>query len=206
MSEFEWIKYTVFHISDGFEDMRWKKAGSLKYAFAVVILLFFGLIASERLSGFQFGIKDEKTFSVVPYMIKSIVVFSAWTVGNWAVCTLLDGEGTLKNICIYSAYSLVPYTAQLYANTVLSHILISDEQVFMDIIRIVCTCWSAVLIFSAVKAVHRYSVAKTAGTVLLTVFAMFIMLFLAVLFMSLMQQVWFFISSVYTEISYRIRV
>jgi len=205
VSEIEWLKYSVTHIGEGFEDMKWKKAGSLKLAFLTVLLLFFGLIARERLSGFQFGSIDEKTFSIVPYAVRSIVSFSAWTIGNWAVCTLLDGEGTLRNICIYSAYSLVPYTAQLYINTLFSHILTGDEKIFMDIVEIVCTVWSMVLVFTALKTVHRYSVLKTATAVVLTLFAMFIMLFLLVLFASLLQQIWQFVSAVFTEIFYRLR-
>ena len=202
----EWVKHSITHPAEGFEDMRWKKAGSLKIAFAIVLLLFLAQIADGRLYGFQFGISYDKTFNIIPYIVKSIVLFGAWVVGNWAVCNLLDGEGTMKNICIYSAYALIPYIAQIFINVLLSHILIQDEAVFMQAIRIIGVGWSVILLFSAIKSVHQYSFGKTVFAIILTIVAMLIMLFLLVLFMSLIQQVYIFISTIYTEISYRVRV
>ena len=206
LTQRQWVKHAVIHPFEGFEDMRWKKSGSLKIAMLIVLLLFFGEIAYGRLYGFQFYISYDKTFNIIPYMVRSFVLFGAWTVGNWAVCTLLEGEGTLRNICIYSAYSLIPYIVQLYANVLLSHILVRDESIFMQVIELIGTCWTVILLFSAVKSVHQYSLKKTVLAVVLTIAAMLIMLFLLVLFMSLIQQVYIFISTVYTELSYRARV
>ena len=202
----EWVKHAVTHPFEGFEDMRWKKSGSLKVAFLIVFLLFLATIADGRLYGFQFGVSYDKTFNIIPYIVKSIVLFAAWVVGNWSICTLLDGEGTMKNICIYSAYALVPYIAQIFITTILSHFLIQDEVVFIQAIRIIGIGWSVILLFSAIKSVHQYSFGKTVFAIVLTIVAMLIMLFLLVLFMSLVQQVYIFISTIYTEISYRIRV
>lgn len=201
----QWVRHAITHPFEGFEDMRWKKAGSLKIAFFIVFLLFISQIAEERLYGFQFYISYDKIFNVVPFVMKSVVIFAAWTIGNRAVCTFLDGEGTLRNICIYSAYALVPYIAQSFINTLLSHILIRDEFVFMEAIRIIGVCWTIMLLFSAVKAVHQYSFKQTVFAVIFTVAAMLIMLFLLVLFMSLIQQIYLFISTIYMEISYRLR-
>lgn len=201
----QWVRHAITHPFEGFEDMRWKKAGSLKIAFFIVFLLFISQIAEERLYGFQFYISYDKIFNVVPFILKSVVIFAAWTIGNRAVCTFLDGEGTLRNICIYSAYALVPYIAQSFINTLLSHILIRDEFVFMEAIRIIGVCWTIMLLFSAVKSVHQYSFKQTIFAVIFTVAAMLIMLFLLVLFMSLIQQIYLFISTVYMEITYRLR-
>lgn len=206
LTQRQWVRHAVTHPIEGFEDMRWKKSGSVRIAFFIVFLLFIGEIFDERLFGFQFGIPYDKTFSIVPYLVKSFVLFGAWVVGNWAVCTLLDGEGTMKNICIYSAYSLVPYIVQLFVNVLLSHVLVSDEVVFINVIRLIGVGWTVILLFSAVRSVHQYSGGKAVFAVILTIAAMLIMLFLLVLFMSLVQQIWIFILSVYTEISYRFRV
>ena len=206
LTQKQWVRHAVTHPVEGFEDMRWKKAGSLKIALLVIVLLFFGEIASGRLYGFQFYISYDKTFNIVPYIVRSFVLFGAWVIGNWSVCTLLDGEGTLRNICVYSAYALIPYVVQLYLNVILSHFLIRDEYVFMQIIELIGVGWTAILLFSAIKSVHQYSFKKTVLAVVLTLAAMFIMLFLLVLFMSLIQQIFIFISTVYTELSYRAKV
>lgn len=206
LNQAQWVKHAVVHPVEGFEDMRWKKSGSLKISFLIIFLLFLSEIAADRLSGFQFFSVYDKIFNVVPYIVRSFVLFGAWVVGNWSVCTLLDGEGTMRNICIYSAYALVPYVIQSFAVTLLSHILITDEAVFLQMIRLAGICWSAVLLFSAVRSVHQYSAGKTVFAVILTAAAMLIMLFLLVLVLSLIQQVCIFVFTVFTEISYRVRV
>ncbi len=206
LKQSEWVKHAVTHPIEGFEDMRWKKSGSLKIAVVIVLLFFFAQVAHARLYGFQFGQPHDKTFSIVPYFVKSVVLFAAWTIGNWAVCTLLDGEGTARNICIYSAYSLIPYIVQTYVNVFLSHILVRDEAVFMQVIEIIGVGWSAVLLFSAIRSVHQYSAGKTCMAIVMTIASMFVMLFLLVLFISLVQQIWMFVSTVWTEVTYRFRV
>lgn len=202
----QWVGYAVSHPIDGFEDMRHKKSGSLKIAFFIVLMLFFALIAHERLRGFQFGSVQYKTFSAVPYLMKSAVIFGAWVVGNWAVCTILSGEGTMRDICVCSAYSLVPFIGQMLVNVLLSHVLVRDEAVFMQMIALIGTLWSGLLLFSAVRAVHGYSVSKTFFAILLTLAAVVIMLILFVLLLSLIQQIYIFVSTIVTEIAYRIRV
>jgi len=202
----QWVKHVVFHPFEGFEDLRWKKGGTLKYTAIIIVALFFAMIADDRWCGFQFRPLPDAMFSVVPYIMKSVVYFLAWVLGNWAICTLLDGEGTMKNICIYSSYALIPYIVSTFVNVFLSHILVRDEQVFFSTVYYIGLIWSALLLFSAIKSVHQYTFTKTVAAIILTLFAMLVILFLAVLFLSLFQKVYVFFYSLYTEILYRIRV
>jgi hypothetical protein len=151
----QWLKYAVMHPFEGFEDMRWKKAGSIRYSIVIVLLWFVAAVFYNRLYGFQFYASPDKLFNVIPYIVRTIVLFLTWVVGNWAVCTLLEGEGTMRNIFIYSAYALVPYVASLFIGVLLSHVLIRDEAVFIDTVYILGLGWSAVLVFSAIRATNR---------------------------------------------------
>ena len=47
----QWVRHAVTHPIEGFEDMRWKKSGSLKIAFLIVGLLFLAELAYGRLYG-----------------------------------------------------------------------------------------------------------------------------------------------------------
>lgn len=202
----QWVKHAVFHPFEGFEDLRWKKGGTLKYTAIIIFALFIALIAIDRWCGFQFRPLPDAMFSVVPYIMRSVVYFLAWVLGNWAICTLLDGEGTMKNIAIYSSYALIPYIGQMFAQVILSHILVRAEAVFFDTVYYVGIIWTVLLLFNAVKAVHQYTFTKTVIAIILTLFAMLVILFLAVLFLSLFQKVYVFFYSLYTEILYRVRV
>ena len=51
---------------------------------------------------------------------------------------------------------------------------------------------------------QQYSVLKAIGTAILTVVGMAVIAFVVILFFYLIQQVWGFISSVFSEISYRL--
>ncbi|MCR5717792.1 MAG: YIP1 family protein [Oscillospiraceae bacterium] len=202
----QWVVHAVTHPAEGFEDMRWKKAGSLKITAVILLLWFAGAILHGRMYGFQFFAVPEKVFNIVPFLVQTVVIFLAWVIGNWSVCTLLDGEGNMRNIAVYSAYALVPYVVSLYAEVLLSHILIRDEGIFLQIISVTGTLWTAVLLFSAIRSVHQYTAFKTVLAVLLTIAAMLIMLFLLVLALSLLQNVWLFVYSVFTELMYRLKV
>lgn len=206
LNDRQFVKHVITHPFEGFEDLRWKKKGSMKIAILIVFLLFFQQVAYSRLYGFQYYSDYDKIFNIVPYVFRSFVLFGTWVVANWAMCTLFDGEGSMKNIFIYSAYALIPYIAGYLIGTLLSHFLIKDEYIFIQAFEIIGTCWTFVLALSAMKAVHQFSFGKTIALILLTVVAMVAMLFLLVLLLTLFQQVLIFILTIYTELSYRLRV
>lgn len=206
LNDKQFVKHVITHPFEGFEDLRWKKKGSMKIAILIIFLLFFQQVAFSRLYGFQYYSDYDKIFNIVPYIFRSFILFGTWVVANWAMCTLFDGEGSMKNIFIYSAYALIPYIAGYLIGTLLSHFLIRDEYIFIQSFEIIGTCWTFVLAISAMKAVHQFSFGKTIALILLTLVAMIAMLFLLVLLLTLFQQVLIFILTIYTELSYRLRV
>lgn len=200
-----WLKHVIFHPVEGFEDLRWKKQGSIKVSMIIVVALFIAMVAQRRLMGFQFNMSYDKIFNVIPIIVQSVVYFFTWVIGNWAICTLFNGEGTLKNICIYSAYALVPYIVCTFIAVFFSNFLVQEEGIWVYFIQYVGLGWSIILMIQAMRAVHQYTFGKTLLSMVMTVVAMLIILFLAILLLSLFQQVYVFVYSVYTEVVYRIR-
>ena len=200
-----WLKHVVFHPVEGFEDLRWKKKGSMKIALIIVLGLFISMVVRERLRGPQFYMPNDKLFNVIPLLVQSVVFFFTWVIGNWAVCTLFNGEGTLKKICIFSAYALVPYVVCTYISVFLSNFMTQDEAIWVNFVYYVGLCWSIVLLIQAMRAVHQYTFGMTLLSMVATLLAMIIILFLAILLLSLFQQVYVFGYSIYTEIAYRVR-
>lgn len=200
-----WLKHVIFHPVEGFEDLRWKKQGSIKIAMIIVFLLFVAMVADRQLTGFQFNTAYVKVFNIVPLLVQSVVYFFTWVIGNWALCTLFDGEGTLKKICIYSAYALVPYIVCTFLAVFVSNFIVQEESIWMNAISYLGIIWSVVLMVQAMKAAHQYTFGKTLVSKFFTIVAMLLILFLAILLLSLFQQVYAFGYSIYTEISYRIR-
>ncbi|MGN1133851.1 MAG: Yip1 family protein, partial [Oscillospiraceae bacterium] len=160
-SELGWLKHVIFHPVEGFEDLRWKKKGSVKISLIIVALLFVTMVAYKRLTGFQFNDSYERIFNVVPVFVQSVVIFFTWVLGNWAVCTLFNGEGTLKKILINSAYALVPFIVCTLIAVVLSNVLVQDESIWFYFILFVGIGWSAILLIQGIRAVHQYSFGKT---------------------------------------------
>jgi hypothetical protein len=202
----QFVGHVLAHPIEGFEDLRWKKKGSIPIAIAVVVLFFVGMILEERAYGFQFYVSYEKIFNIVPFLVQSVVLFLTWVVANWAMCTLVDGEGSMKRIFIYSAYALIPLVACTLLHTFLSRFFVQDEYVFIVTIQYIGYAWTGLLLITSQKAVHQFTIGKTLLCILFTVLAMIAILFLLVLLLTLIQQVIIFIMSIYTEISYRIRV
>ncbi len=206
LTQGQFVKHVLTHPFEGYEDLRWKKSGSMAIAWGIVFLLFVQQFAYSRFYGFQYYVEYEKIFNIMPYLIRSVILFLTWVVANWAMCTLFDGEGTMKRIFINSAYALIPYILSYLIGTFISHFLVMDEFVFIELIQIAGTCWTFVLMISAMKAVHQFSFIKTIVLIALTIVAMIAILFLLVLLLTLFQQILIFILSVYTELSYRLRV
>ncbi len=201
----QFVKHVLFHPFEGFEDLRWKKGGSMKIAVGVLVVLFVEQLVYDNLYGFQYKIVYDKLFNIVPYIFSSFILFITFVVANWAMCTLFDGEGSMKNIFINTAYALIPYISGCLIGTVMSHFLVAEEMIFISAIEIIGTAWTFVLFLSGIKAVHQFSLGKTIALLVLTVVAMIAMLFLLILLLTLFQQVLIFVFSLYTEISYRIR-
>lgn len=199
----KWPFYVARHPFEGFEDVRWKKAYNSKVALVIVLCFFIVNVCQRRMTGFLFQTYFTKVFNVVPIFSSSVLIFFIWVVGNWSLCTLFDGEGKMNEIMCVSAYALVPYIISQVVVIFASNVLTRQESTIITLITYVGFVWSAVLMISAMKALHQYTMPKTILAIIFTIVAMVIIVLVLILLVSLFQQVVMFAYSIWTELMYR---
>ena len=138
-------------------------------------------------------------------LLKFIVVpVVLWCVGNWCLTTLFDGEGSFKDIFIATGYSLAPLPLFVTVSTILSNVVTTSEGSMVSLLVTIGYIWVALLLFFGMMVTHDYSMGKNFITVLGTIVAMAIIMFVAILFSSLVVKMITFVVSIFTEIGNRV--
>ncbi|MBQ8202954.1 MAG: YIP1 family protein [Clostridia bacterium] len=196
--------YTLTHPSDGFGQFKYRKELPSYLLSAIIILAFFLIKVYEYFgTGYIFNTNEPEDYSILSTFIGSIAIYILFVVGNWAVCSLMDGNGKMKEIASVTAYSLIPYIVSLLVNTVLSNFLSLDEGMMLNIVTIIGVVWAGMLLIVGLSQIHQYYIGKTVWTTILSVFAMIIIAVLVFLLFSLVQQVLYFGNSIIEELRLR---
>jgi hypothetical protein len=204
MSPYAYPFYILIHPFDGFQEMLFNRKQSVKISFQILLLWFLAAVLYRQNLDFAFNPYDPNEFNVLYLLFGTLVLFILGVISNWAFCTLADGEGKFSDIWIVSAYALLPYMIGIYARIILSKFMIIPEAVFLQYILLICGIWSGWLVFVGLKTVHDYTVKGTLFSLVMTVFGIVSILFLAFLSYSLYEEVYGFVMNVANEILFRI--
>ena len=195
--------YTARHPVDGFSQFRDRNI--MSYVVAVVLLAIWFLISviDYFYTGFPFNTNRVENYRLIYTVLQTVGVFILFIIANYAICTLFEGKGKFKEIFCAVSYCLLPMLICKAIGIVMSQFMAENEGAFISIVVWVGILWSAVLLLMALSTVHQYSFGKTIASILLTLFGMCVILFLIILFYSLLSQLMTFLQSLVTEISLR---
>ena len=196
--------HLIFHPFDGFWDLKHEKRGNMKSAMVIVALVILTYIMQRQLTGFLFNYNDLKSLNIFTEIISVVLPFFLWCVANWCLTTLMDGEGSFRDIVITTAYALVPIIIINIPLILVSHALTLEEGAFYYFFNSFSWTWSVILIILGTMVVHQYSLAKTLFTCVLIVVGMGLIVFIGLLFFSLLQQMFGFVYIIYREIAFRL--
>jgi hypothetical protein len=194
----------IFHPFDGFWDIKHEKRGSMAAAVVLVVLLLAVTLFDYQFKGFLFmEDKLRMRVSLITEILKIGLPFILWVFASWSLTTLLDGEGSLKDIAIATAYCLLPMILIKVPMTLASNFVTVDEGAFITVFNGISYFWAGLLLFISVVVTHQYTVPKAILTILMSVVCMGILLFLSMLVVTLAQQIVSFFMMVYQEASIR---
>ena len=138
--------------------------------------------------------------------MNSLSVFATWVAGiilfiasNWAVTTLLNGKGGMADITEVVGYSLIPVELAMILHIILSNFVILEEGMIINVLVGIGIVWFLFMVIAGLCTIHEYGLGKNIASIFLSFVAAAIIIFLGVLFFTLIEQMITFIVDVARE-------
>ncbi len=187
------------HPAETMEDLKQKKNGSVVYATLLLLAYSVAAVIKAVATGFLYSSARTEDFNIISVLSSSSVLVVLFVVANWALCTLLNGEGRMVDIYVMTCYNLTPLIIGDLVSTFFSGFLLPDEYVFVNIFATCMSLWFVVLMIYGVMTIHNYSLWGTLLNLIISLVAMAVIFFLIFLFVVLVQQLYVFIFTIFTE-------
>lgn len=199
----KYAKYVIFHPFNGFWEIKKQKRANVLSSTILLLALIIIFILRRQFTGFVINNNDLRTMNVWIQITIVITPFILWCTANWSVTTLMDGEGSFKDIYITTAYALIPIILFNVPLLILSNTLVLEEMTIYHLVDTISIIWSIFLMLVGIMTIHQFTMSKTIGTIIVALVGMVAILTLILLFFSLMQQIVNFGQLIYFELFQR---
>ena len=193
----------MMHPFDGFWDLKHEKRGSVRAAIVYLVVVILTFFYQAIGTGYIMNPRGIYT-TVFAQAISVLVPFFLWVVANWCLTTLFDGEGSLKDIFIATSYSLIPLPLLIIPSTIASNFVTGNEVTLVNLLADFAFIWAILLIFFGMMVTHDYTLTKNLIICLCTIVGMVFIMFVGILFSTLLGKIVSFISNIIIEINYRL--
>lgn len=195
--------HIIFHPFDGFWDLKHERRGSLKSAFVILLVTIAAFFYKSIGTAYIHDPSDAGYMSVVGNITAVVVPVLLWVIANWCITTLFEGEGSMKDIFVATCYSLTPLPLLMIPAVLLTNVLTLDEAGIIAMLNGFAFLWMGILLVFGTMITHDYSLGKNIITCIVTVLGMAFIMFIIILFSTLMTQIVGFISNIAVELSFR---
>ena len=203
----ESVKYAfhvITHPFDGFWDLTHEKRGTLAAANTFMFLFLLTRVIKLLYTNFQFISTAIQYIDVFEEAASLLAPFLILCLANWAMTTLFEGKGRFKDIYIGMCYALVPYILIQLPMVLVSNMLTFEEGSLYTVMISLSLVWCGFLAFVGLMEIHDYGPGKTFIFIIVTIFGAAVIIFLLLVFFSLLSDAVSYFVSIYREIVYRL--
>lgn len=193
-------KYLLGHPFKGFDEMKSEKRGSLAFCLFVLALSCILNVLEYVYTGFLVNYNNLYRVSTLYLMAVTAFPVALLVTGNWSVTSLMNGKGKYVEIFMVTMYALYPYCILRIVALVLTNVLLLDEMAIVTAIRGIGVALFAFYLFIGLVVIHEYSFGQGVAMVLLTIFAILVIVFVLMLGFSLVSDVFDFLRTVWREL------
>lgn len=203
LDSLNYARHLIFHPFDGFWDLKHEKRGNVPAATIILLFAILTWVFSSQYTAFIHNTRQVEKLNILFESATFVLPVFLWCAVNWALTTLMEGKGTFKDIYIATTFALVPFILINIPLTIASHYLTQPEGTFITLLNVISWIWVFALIYSGTMVTHEYSGVKTFITSVLTVAGIAVVMFLGLLFSSLLNQLFGFFYKLYLELAFR---
>lgn len=196
--------FLIFRPFKGFWDLKHERRGNLATALVIVALTTATEVFRRQATGFLFNaMTDTSSMNLLAESLTIIVPLVLWTVSNWCLTALMDGDGSFRDIFVATSYALAPMILVNVPLIGLSHLIIAEEGAFYWFFSALAVVWTGGLILLGTMVTHQFTLAKTILVAVLTIVGMGLIIFIMLLFFDLLQKMYSFGYTVFMEVVFR---
>ena len=194
--------HILTHPFDGFWDLKHEKRGSVKGATVLLVITVVTFVYQAMGQGYLYN-PYYKGINFVLTISSVVLPVALWVIANWALTTLFEGEGSLKDVYITTCYSLLPLPLLIIPSVLFSNVTVLDEMALVNLLSTFAFVWTAMLLFFGTMVIHDYGIGKNVITIVGTIVGMAFIMFIGILFSSRVQKLFSFGYNIYVELSLR---
>ena len=115
--------HVIFHPFECFWEVKHRRKNTFAAANLLLVLYCLLITISNQTSGFLFNYVNPEERNVLMDVVSIVLPLIMWSVLNWALSTLLDGKGTMKEIWIATIYGMTPMIISVIPGIIISRFL-----------------------------------------------------------------------------------
>lgn len=199
IEDFKYLQYTIFHPFDAFYEIKWRGKGNMLLATLLLVLYSIVQVISYQYTGFIMNEKPLFEMNSIAIITIAVAPLFLFMISNWSVSTLYNGKAKIKDLYVLVAYSLFPMIVVNVITMLLSNIVIMEEASLVFAFGTMGTLWFLFLMFTGLATMHEFTMQENIMTLLATAVAAIVIIFLCVLYFSLIEQVTNFVTTISQE-------
>jgi hypothetical protein len=204
MNTLKMARQALLHPLDFYYDIQFQNQARILHAIVMIGLTVVAHFVGLAYSGFAYQTREPYQISVFVDTAWIILPWITWSIVNWGVGAIVDGEGKFRDILVSSSFVFTPYILLTIPLTVISNILsLKESSIYMSVSWFMYI-WVLFLILVHVKVIHDFEFGKTIWITLLSGFGMMLVWFVGLLVFGLVNQSIQFLLDLYKELSFRL--
>ena len=198
------VKFFLRHPIDGVYYLGAGQKGSVAAASILYLAALVVYMVCRGLTSFVFD--GGYSYSNDPFMILLILLIPSvlFVIGSYLISSINDGEGSFRTVYVCFGYCLSMFVIYWPALTLLSHAFTLTEIFVSRMLSLLILGYTGILIIISIKEANSYSIKKTVGNILLTIFFMIVAILAVIVLFILWRELISFLSEVFEEVRYRV--